>query len=447
MLETKNKESNYLCKVVELRNVRMHNNAHSLQCVNVGMNTVITGMDAKDGDIYVFFPLESKISQEFLSYTNSFRDSMMNADTTKKGYFEPNCRVRATRLRGEKSMGYVVPARQVEQWSQMNGYIGDYVGQEFDTINGKLLVEKYEAKPKRAKNAPQGKQPKLNRLVDGQINLHAKTKNLRHYPEAIEPDDTISITYKTHGTSWWIANVLTKRKLSFWERLGQKLGLSVQATDYDVMYGSRNVVKNRFYGDPKQQDHFYGVNVWKEIRDQIGHLVPKGWTLYGEALGFTETGEYIQKPNFDYGCDPKGENGKPRMKLEVYRITVTNADGEVIDLSFPQIEEFCINVGLNTPHLYFYGKAKEIQSEFIKTVHKVDTGETLSWGESFVEILESKYNEKDCFMCNNSVPEEGVVIRKERAFGFEGYKLKSFRFLEKETKQLDKGESNIEDEN
>ena len=44
------------------------------------------------------------------------------------------------------------------------------------------------------------------------------------------------------------------------------------------------------------------------------------------------------------------------------------------------------------------------------------------------------------------VPEEGCVIRVEQE-NFEAYKQKSNRFYELETKQLDKGESNIEDEN
>ena len=49
-------------------------------------------------------------------------------------------------------------------------------------------------------------------------------------------------------------------------------------------------------------------------------------------------------------------------------------------------------------------------------------------------------------MCENKVPEEGVVLRKESLFHCESYKLKSFAFLEAESKELDKGEKNIEDE-
>ena len=46
--------------------------------------------------------------------------------------------------------------------------------------------------------------------------------------------------------------------------------------------------------------------------------------------------------------------------------------------------------------------------------------------EELVKKLEKEYNEKDCFMCNNKVPEEGIVIRKDKLIGCESYKLKSF---------------------
>jgi len=69
------------------------------------------------------------------------------------------------------------------------------------------------------------------------------------------------------------------------------------------------------------------------------------------------------------------------------------------------------------------------------------------WREPFIEQLEKEYNNKKCFMCKNDVWEEGVVLRKESFFHCESYKLKSFNFLQEESKQLDKGESDIESEN
>ena len=63
-----------------------------------------------------------------------------------------------------------------------------------------------------------------------------------------------------------------------------------------------------------------------------------------------------------------------------------------------------------------------------------------------IETLQKKYTDKDCYICKNQVPEEGVVIRKDK-LDLEVYKLKSSRFFEFETKELDKGEVNIEEEN
>lgn len=440
MITTQNKDSNYLARIVSLKGLRKHANADRLQCVNVGMNNVITGMDAKEGDIYVFFPIESKINQNFLSFTNSFRDEKYNNDKEKKGFFEWNCRVRAMRLRGERSMGYLVPAQKVADWKGIDVKHFSQDGLEFDTVAGDLLVEKYELQTQKLrKSTSSGKSPKLDRLVDGQVNLHVKTKNLRHYPDAIQPDDLISITYKTHGSSWWVGNLLVKRKLSFLERLLKRLGVNIPDTKRDIVYGSRRVVKNRHFEDPKANDHFYGYDLWHDIKEIVGSKIPEGITLYGEVLGFTKDGGYIQS-GYDYGCSP--EVGSIRQKLEVYRITHTDEKGNVTEYSYPQIVDFCQDKGLTPSKLMFYGKARDWVFE---NAPELDTLE--DWNTGFVSRLEKVYNEKDCFMCANKVPEEGVVIRKENLYTCNSYKLKSFRFLEWETKQLDAGESDIESEN
>jgi len=432
MLEiSKNANPNYLCKVVSLKGLKKHPNADRLQMVSIDFNNVITGLDANEGDIYVYFPIESKISQNLLSSTNSFRDNTLNADPYQKGFFEDNCRVKAMKLRGEKSMGYIVPARLVEQWGRLDGYIGDYVGKEFDTINGQLLVEKYQVPVKGGAQARVGKKPKLSRLVEGQVHLHVDTENLRKNIHKIEPTDLISITYKTHGTSWWVGNVLVKRKLSLIEKVSKFFGASVSELVYDLVYGSRKVVKNANLEDPKSKDHFFGYDLWETIKNDIGEHIPKGWTLYGEMLGYDRNGKAIQK-HFDYGCQ-----GNVWHKLEVYRITNTTPDGLVTELTYPQIKEFCDRVGLAASHLFFYGKAGDW--------YNTDYSTTLeTWRKNFIERLEKAYNEKDCFMCTNKVPEEGVVVRVEDLFECKSYKLKSFRFLEFESQELDNGEADIE---
>ncbi len=45
-------------------------------------------------------------------------------------------------------------------------------------------------------------------------------------------------------------------------------------------------------------------------------------------------------------------------------------------------------------------------------------------------------------MCKNNVPEEGIIVRKENSsFKWEAYKLKSQKFLLKETETMNETES------
>ncbi len=431
---SKDANPNYLAKIVRLSNVKKHTNADKLQTVNIDFQTVITGMDAKDGDVYVYFPVESALNVDFLAETNSFRDKTLNKDPEEVGFFEPHGRVKALRLRGEKSMGYIVPVSVVEDFANI-GNLTSNEGQEFDTLNGVLMLKKYEVKPKGAATAKQGKAPKLSRLVEGQVHLHIDTENLRKNAHKINPEDEISITYKTHGTSWWTSHVMVKRQLSLLERIVKWLGVPVVETEYDYIYGSRRVVKNSSVEDPKGQDHFYGYDLWEDIKNQVKEFIPKGFTLYGEALGYDKNGGAIQG-NYDYSCTGN------EMKLEIYRITQTNADGFVTELSYSQIEEFCNKAGLTPSYKYYTGKAKNLYPE-LRAVPISDE----DWREVFVKNLERDYNEKDCFMCVNPVPEEGIVLRRESLFSCDAYKLKAFRFLEKESKDLDSGVVDMESDN
>jgi len=425
---SKEANKNYLAKIVELKNLKKHENADRLQVATVDFQNVITGLDAKDGDLYVFFSLESQINKEFLSYTNSFRHSELNVDKEKVGFFEDKGRVKAMKLRGEKSMGYIVPIQEVENWLGCN--LKEYVGQEFDTIGDILMVKKYIVKIKQEQGqGRKGKKPRISRLVEGQVRLHVETENLRKNAFKIKPEDNITITYKTHGTSWWASNLLVKKKLNIFLKLFRFIGLPIIDTEYDFIYGSRKVVKNEFETQDKKD--YYGVDLWGEIKDELKEFIPKGYTLYGECLGFTKEGRAIQG-QYDYGCK-EGEK-----RIQIYRITFTNEDGLANDLSSRQIKEYCDRFGLEYVHIFYQGLAKDLYKDIKVEEH---------WSTEFILRLEKDYNDKDCFMCNNKLPEEGIVLRKESLFEFEVYKLKSFSFLEYETKQLDNGQEDMESNN
>lgn len=426
--KSKEHNPNYLCKIVEIKNLRKHENADKLQIATIDFQSVVVGENTKVGDICVFFPVESQINFDFLKATNAFRHPELNKDKEQKGFFEDNGRVRAVKLRGERSMGYLVPIKELEQFA--NESLSGFIGEEFDTIGKTLIVKKYFVPIKAPTGLKQGRVSKrISRLVDGQFHFHIDTENLRKEAYKIKPEDEISITYKIHGTSFIVANVLCKRKLNIIEGLLKRLGVNIKDTEYDILHASRKVIKNQY--ETRNANDFYGYDMWKDIAEEIKEFVPKGYTIYGECAGFTKNGTYIQG-SYDYGCK-QGDH-----KLFIYRITFTNQDGMVYNLSTAEIKEFCDKAGLNYVPLFYKGIAKDLIPDSDIANH---------WHEDFINYLEKHYTDKDCFLCKNKVSEEGIVIRKESWQEFEAFKLKSFRFLEWETKQLDDGVVDLESAN
>lgn len=248
----------------------------------------------------------------------------------------------------------------------------------------------------------------------------------------IKPNSLISITYKVHGTSGISSKVLCKKQLKWYDKLFRWLGINVVDTTYDYIYSSRKVIKNEELNP--NAEHFYNENIWEITHNELKEFLQKGMTFYYEIVGYLPNGGMIQK-DYDYGCQSFVDNSE--HKVLIYRITYTNVDGKVFEFSAQQVQDFCHKNGLNPVTQLFYGKAAEFSDERLTEEH---------WEAKFLETIKEKFNEKDCYMCNNKVPEEGVVIRIE-ALDFEAYKQKSNRFYERETKMLDKGETNIEDEN
>jgi hypothetical protein len=163
--------------------------------------------------------------------------------------------------------------------------------------------------------------------------------------------------------------------------------------------------------------------------------------LYGEILGYTPSGAYIQD-GFDYGCQ-KGEH-----KFYVYKISVVNPDGQVIYLTDKQIQEWCEKVGLLFKDTFiYYGNIDNLFEgyEFQDWDTLVRDKTRDSWKETLLDYLEFKYNEKDCYMCVNKVPEEGIILRIEKLEHYEAYKLKSKRFILGESEAQEKGQENLED--
>lgn len=445
-LSVKENSTNYVCSVVEIKNLFPIEGADKIQRCNVNGNDVVVSKDVKLGDKMLYFVSGTKLNEGYCKYNNLLDKAENNIDTSKKGFISyKQFRVKAIKLRGIVSDGMLMPLESLEIFERVSsGYDVSFyqylkVGDEFTDIGNFSICEKYFV-PARNSN-PGGKaptkQPKISRLVENQFFLHNDTDNLRKNTHKINPNDIIGIHYKKHGTSAVYGNVLVKKNLKWYERLLKKLGVNIVDTEYDLVYSSRKVVKNS-YLNPNQDGGFYGEDIWGVVAKEIKDLIPKNWTLYGEIVGYTPSGVAIQSmggKGFDYGC----EVGK--YKFYVYKISVVNPDGKVVYLTDKQIEEYCEKVGLLYKDTFiYYGKAVEYFDYESAGSENVE-----EWRTQFLNYLEILHNEKDCYMCVNKVPEEGIVLRVEKLEHYEPYKLKSKRFILGESESQEKGEENLED--
>jgi hypothetical protein len=437
-----NHNPNYLASIVKIDEFRPHINpkVERMKMVNLFGNSVITGIDAKPG-VYIYFPLECAICQQFLSYTNSFRDKELNTDKNKSGFFEMHGRVRAVKLQGSPSEGYIVPASQLENFckyvlSKEIKIDEKFVGTDFDEICGFQICKKYIPKGIKISNEGISKKTKGNvkkyqsKLVENQFRFHPSTEQLKRNIEKVSPNDYISVLFKYHGTSFVTSNVIVKKKLSFKEKIAKLFRVNVIDTEYGMLYSSRSVLKNIAMDDGKQNNHYYDSDVWKIVSEKVFPCLKKGFSAYGEIVGYTPSGAFIQK-NYDYSCSPG------TLDYIIYRMTYTNVDGDVFELSYQQMVDYCNKFGLKTPHCYYYGKAKDLYPELNTESH---------WHENFLNNVIRDYLEKDCMFCKSkpNIPDEGIVLRVDKPNVWEVYKLKSFRFTMQESAELDQGILDIE---
>ena len=438
---------NYLAKVIDITNFLPHPNAERMKIAQVGGYKVCVGIDEPIGR-YVYFPVNSEINPNLLSYCNLYRHTEKNTNTEKAGFFNDNGRVTAIKLRGFPSEGFLLPFEQLENFiaDTLNLKLLDIENNtDFDiAVEGnkefwickKYIVVHQTAQGQPNSNKRQKKVARFNKVIDTQFHYHYDTVRVQNDKWAIAPDDIISVTEKVHGTSGISAYVLCKEKPSLINKIKGWFGNT--NIKYDYLYSSRSVIKNAT--ETTNPGGYYSCDIWAEADKIIRPHLQKGMTIYYEIVGFLPTGKYIQK-NYDYGCIPP-EAGEPfthekHFKVRVYRITMVNVDGYIHEFSAKEVQEWCKANDLTPVTEYYYGYAKDLYNI------PVDD----NWTDAFWDTMANDknfYMERNSPSCSNKVPHEGLVIKKEDMRS-RAWKLKCFAFLNGEQKELDAGEENIED--
>lgn len=446
-----------------------------------GLEVVVRKDSVKEGDIMIFAPMETALNEQFLSINNQFEigeyERNANASEVKQmidagqkeeakklvGFFGKRGRVRALKLRGIYSKGFLISLPMMAKYCPEIRDISmeDLVGTDFDTIAGEMFIKVYipfvPKKKERKGNRYNKSLPKYDRMIEGQFSFHYDTNQLAKEIDYIKPDDVVTLSVKLHGTSVILANVLVKtpkwiHTKSAWFNnavhklycaVWQYLPAALQKYDevYDLVYSSRTVIKNQYINLRSSPD-FYESDIWGEYHDLMADFIPRDMIVYGEIVGYLTASDKMIQKDYDYKCD-MGTN-----KLMLYRITTRNADGSLHEWEVSEVRDFTLR--LMTEHPELTPRLHPIDILYHGTLHDLypDIPVDMHWHE---QVLQAMKNDKQTLgmelrepLCNAKVPREGIVLRIDHDRTQEAWKLKTDAFFAREQKLIDAGEVDIE---
>lgn len=405
--------------IVKVNKLRPHGNADRLQIADFFGNETCVPLDVAIGDKGIYFPTDLQLSVAFCEANNLVRKKD-DAGNEIGGFLDPDKRnVKTIRLRGEPSDGIYLPISALE----FTGVDLDSleVGTTIDSINGVEICRKYIPRTKgNNKTAPQGNKVRKKKAPKAPLFMeHADTEQLAYNLHAFKPGDQIEITLKMHGTSGRTGYlpVLQGYKRSLLDRILRREGTPIY--DWGYVSGTRRVVLDSYEGG------FYGDNSFREKHSKVfeGKLL-KGETVYYEITSFTDTGvpimgqgkvpkeaqdTYGKEMIFHYGLNEGSD-------VYVYRMTMTNEDGAVIEYTPDFMRYRCEQMGVKTVPVF---------TSFI--LHPEDLEmDTRTAGEIVKDCAEKYYDGPDPI--GRTHVREGVVVRIINRPKFCAYKHKNFLF-------------------
>lgn len=428
---------NYSATVIRVPKVRKAENSDRLYIIDVMGITAIVDDSwlTREGELALLFPAEVQLEPGFMKANNLYRDKELNDDKTQAGYIDTNRRVRAMKLRGNISNGLVMPLHSLYQIEHSALSEGDV----FDTINGYSVCRKYVVPVKEGNATRAQKQlaKAFKRVDDVYLPQHFETGQWLREEHTVKPEEELIITQKLHGTSVRLANTIVKRQLKWYEKVAQKLGVKVADHEYDLVAGSKKVIKDP--NNPNQQ-HFYGSDVWTDALEDFGQKIPKNHIVYGELVGFTSDGSPIQKGH-TYECDPEGVLVGEKTQLYVYRVAIITEDAELVDLTWDQVRTFCERHGFDhVPELDRMPKA---------VFDVMDFNELDFRNEWIVANIkgDQRYTDQPVRLSDGGTgKDEGIAIRVDRGLNPLLFKYKNKSHYLYESDQLDTGEADLESE-
>ena len=436
--------------ITTLKNVRPHPNADRLVLATCFNSAVCVAKDQYfEGQIGIYFETDLQLSMEYCQ-ENGLLAVYENGVNVSGGYMDPAKRnVRAIKLRGEQSDGLFMPMASLDYTGANLDELK--IGDQITVLNGHEICRKYIPRSNHPRTAAGGAGKRTKRRAKRSIAPtffeHKDTEQLQYYLDQFKPGDYIEITRKLHGTSGRTAYVKTFQgmKRTFWDWLFRREGEAIY--DWGIVSGTRRTVMDTFEGG------FYGSNEFREQYHNFfdGKLL-KGETVYYEIVGFTHDGksimgqcsnkklndkefvkQYGETTTFSYGCSPKGkktlygmdefgafsvEENVPQSRMFVYRMTMTNEDGEVVEYTPDQVRHRCMYMGADFVPVEWSGIIPQNPGSH--------DDPTITAGEWVMKKVEQFYDGPEPL--DPTHIREGCVVRIINRPTFTAYKHKNFAF-------------------
>lgn len=234
---------------------------------------------------------------------------------------------------------------------------------------------------------------------------------------AFKPGDTIYITRKLHGTSG--RTMKTTKIIKETGRIRKFFHMKPKVTEETtVITGTRRVELTNM----DDKSGWYKTNDFrKKWHNIFKDRIPEGCEVFYEIVGYVDentpimasvpndgvkekefTKKFGKQTVFSYGCKP-GESD-----MYVYRMTMTTADGTVVEVPWETVEIWCDRMGVkHVPDLekFIYTTQEDLLQRVKKYTDGMPTDEI---GKTHVA--------------------EGVVVRIDNRESFTAYKEKVFEF-------------------
>lgn len=415
----------------------------------------------------VYFPTDGQLSMEFCKANNLLRLYDEEGHSIPGGgYMDPKKRnVSAIRLRGEKSDGLFLPLTCLEPF----GDISDLKVGPITVFNGHEICRKYIPPVKDLAQFDKKSRTRKKKTPIAPLFMeHIDTAQLAYNLDAFKPKDEIEITLKMHGTSQRTGYlpVFKGYNDSFGCRAGNAIrhvlnkmgvGSGEDHHDGDPIYdwgyvsGTRRTVLENYEGG------FYGNDKFREKHHKAfeGKLW-KGETVYYEVVGFLTDGrpimascdnkklqdkdfikQYGKTTTFSYGCEPIGFKvnpadpkmptttptinfSTPQSDIYVYRMTMTNEDGNVVEYTPDFMRYRCEQMGVKAVPVFWRGTIPSHTGDEAS----VELG--LTAGVWVKEKVEEYYDGPD--PVGKTHVREGAVVRILNRPTFTAFKHKNFSF-------------------